>query len=336
MNQPSNNETLVDSFGRHHDTLRVSVTDRCNLRCKYCMPEEGVDYVDRDALLSYEQLTDVVAVGANLGISRVRITGGEPLLREDLPVFLEMLRRETDIEDLSLTTNALLLDRQADDLAAAGLDRINVSLDSLDPERYAEITRFGEIEDVWEGIEAAAEAGIEPIKINTLVLEDFNDDEIDRWIDFVRLRDITVRFMELMPVGNNDLAEVGDFFDLTELRRRLTAKHDLQPASDAHVGNGPARYWTAPDWRGTLGFITPVSNSYCNSCSRLRLTCKGELRSCLAFDDQVKLAHAARRGDKKAIAAAFQWAVDTKRRGHDWNPDEERERTEMGMSEFGG
>mgnify|MGYP006291457187 CR=1 FL=1 len=326
---------LVDRFGRAHDTLRVSVTDRCNLRCRYCMPAEGVEFLPREDVLSYEELTRAIVVGNRLGIRRIRITGGEPLLRRDLAEFVAMIREQTDVENLSMTTNGLLLDRHAQALADAGLDRVNVSLDSMKPERFESITRFGGIEKVWKGIEAAADAGLRPIKINALILEGFNEDEIPAWIDLVRDRDVTVRFMELMPVGSNSLRKLGSFYDLTKLRQELQESHGIEPAGDedVHIGNGPARYWKAPGWEGTLGFITPMSNRYCNACSRLRLTCTGELRSCLAFDDHVKLEHAIRRDDTPAIESAFLWSVGSKQKGHHW---QDGEQTETGMSQFGG
>ena len=299
------------------------------------MPADGVDYLPREEVLSYEEITRAIVVGHELGISRIRITGGEPLLRRDLPEFVSMIREQTDVEDISLTTNGLLLGGHADALAQAGLDRVNVSLDSLQPDRFERITRFGGIEKVWNGIEAASDAGLHPIKINTLILDGFNDDEIDDWIDLVRRRDVTVRFMELMPVGDNSLAELGEFYDLTELRQQLEKTHGIEPAQSGrvHVGNGPARYWKADDWAGALGFITPMSNGYCNDCSRLRLTCTGELRACLAFDDHINLEHAIRRDDTRAVEAGFLWAVDTKEKGHDWR---EGATTDTGMSEFGG
>ncbi|MGM0556480.1 MAG: GTP 3',8-cyclase MoaA [Myxococcota bacterium] len=331
---PERKNQLVDRFGRAHTALRVSVTDRCNLRCRYCMPADGVEFLPREDVLSYEQLTRAIVVGNRLGIRRIRITGGEPLLRRDLAKFVAMIREQTDVEDISLTTNGLLLDRHAQALADAGLDRINVSLDSMQPERFETITRFGGIEKVWSGIEAASEAGLSPIKINALILEGFNEDEIPAWIDLVRRRDVTVRFMELMPVGANSLRELGSFYDLTKLRERLEESHGIAPADGkVHVGNGPARYWKADGWAGALGFITPMSNRYCNTCSRLRLTCTGELRSCLAFDDHVKLEHAIRRDDTAAIEAAFLWSVETKQRGHHW---QDGETTETGMSQVGG
>lgn len=332
---PATPSRLVDTFGRVHDSLRLSVTDRCNLRCHYCMPEEGVPFVERDRLMSFEQIVAVVQVACDLGVRALRITGGEPLLRRDLPELIGMLRRHTSLEDISLTTNGMLLERHAAALADSGLDRLNVSLDSLRPERFAQITRWGAIERVWRGLEEAARRGIDPIKINTLVLEGFNDDEIDQWLELTRRWDITVRFMELMPVGDNALEDVGGFVDLSQLRRRLEATRGLRPADtdEAHRGNGPARYWKLPGARGCVGFITPMSHSYCNNCSRLRLTATGELRACLAHDEQVNLAHAIARDDRRAIRAGFLWAVDNKPAGHRWRHGET---TAVGMSQVGG
>ncbi|MEZ4460344.1 MAG: GTP 3',8-cyclase MoaA [bacterium] len=324
--------TLVDIWGRTHDAIRISVTDRCNLRCSYCMPEEGVEFVSRKEVLDYEELAFIASVAVKLGVTRVRLTGGEPLLRRDLDAFVRMLRL-VGVEDIAMTTNGVLLEGHAERLAAAGLDRINVSMDSLRPDRFERITRWGILNQVWRGIEAAQDAGLGPIKINALLLEGFNTDEMDGWIELVKAREVSVRFMELMPVGDNALEGLGGFYNLTTLRETLQTEVGLAPASDVHVGNGPARYWKAPDWRGSFGFITPMSNPYCGSCRRLRLTCTGQLRACLAFDESIGLAEAARRRDEGAVAAAFQWAVAEKKFSHPWL---EGQTTHTGMSAVGG
>lgn len=324
---------LTDRFGREHNTLRVSVTDRCNLRCQYCMPMEGIECSSRDALLTFEEITYAVDVACDLGIERVRITGGEPLLRKDLHELIRMLVEETDIEDLSLTTNGLLLERRIDALAEAGLNRVNVSIDSVQTHRFAQMTRFGRLEDALRGIIAAAEAGLAPIKVNALALEGFNDDEFDRWLDITRDFDVAIRFMEKMPIGEaakND--DIGGFVDLTEVRKELTERHGLVPA-ETSIGNGPARYWKLPEAKGSLGFITPLSNPYCNSCSRMRLTSTGELRACLADDTEVSMAEAIRNRDRDGIAAAFRQSLFQKPEGHNWNDDEI---THTSMSSLGG
>lgn len=324
---------LVDGFGRGHDTLRISVTDRCNLRCRYCMPEEGIDCQSRDELLSFEAITRIVQIGRTLGIDRVRLTGGEPLVRRGIVDLVGMLRSEVDLADLALTTNGLLLPRKADDLAAAGLDRINVSLDSLDSVQYEQITRHGRLSRVMLGIQRAAEVGLRPIKVNTLVLEDFNDQAFDSWIDLTRSTSLTVRFMELMPIGEaNDPSVRNRFVDLTEKREQLVDRYGLVPA-EKQVGNGPARYWKIPEAPGKIGFITPRSNPYCQSCSRLRLTSTGELRPCLAFEKQTQLPDDIVEAPREEIVEVFQAAVAGKPKGHRWN---EMQETPSDMAAIGG
>lgn len=324
---------LVDSFGRRHRSLRVSVTDRCNLRCRYCMPLKGLSFVPREELLSFEDLVFAVDIALSLGIEGIRITGGEPLLRAELPKLIAMLRAETVVADLALTTNAILLADHAKGLAEAGLNRINISLDSLKPSRFTKITRHGLLEDVWEGIEAAVDAGLGPIRINTLLLDGFNDDEVEDWLALAYERPIDVRFMELMPIGEGaELGRLGDYLNLTALKDRLVARHGLV-AADADVGNGPARYWRQPGAAGRIGFITPMSNAYCQSCSRMRLTAKGQLRACLAFDDQVAVGEAIKARDKEAVIAGFEQAVAEKPAGHHWRDGQV---TQTGMSTLGG
>ena len=324
---------LIDSFGRTHRSLRISVTDRCNLRCRYCMPAAGLPFAPRDELLSFEEITFAVDVAVSLGIDRVRITGGEPLLRRELSKLIAMLDEHTGVVDIAMTTNGLLLERYADSLAQSGLNRINISLDSLEPERFTEITRHGILEDVWEGIEAASRAGLSPIRINALLLEGFNDDEVEDWLALTKKHSIDVRFMELMPIGEGaELGRLGEYLNLTSLRQRLVEERGLEPA-DPELGNGPARYWREPGAKGRIGFITPMSNSYCDTCSRMRLTSKGELRACLAYDEHVDISEALRAGDREATVAGFRRAVAEKPAGHQWH---DGEITKTGMSVLGG
>lgn len=324
---------LIDSFGREHKSLRVSVTDRCNLRCRYCMPAVGMKFLPREALLSFEDLVFAVDVAASLGVDKIRITGGEPLLRQELWKLVAMVKEKTGAVDVAMTTNGLLLEQHAPHLAAAGLDRINISLDSLDPARFQEITRHGVLKEVWRGIEVASKVGLLPIRINVLMLKGFNDDEIDQWLELVKKYPIDVRFMELMPIGEGaELKRLGGYLNLTELRQRLQRERGVEPA-EVEVGNGPARYWRQPGAKGRIGFITPMSNSYCNSCSRMRLTAKGELRACLAFDEQVDLGAAIRGRDRQATVAGFQRAASEKPAGHKWRSGQV---TQTGMSALGG
>ncbi len=324
---------LVDRFGRRIDYLRISVTDRCNLRCQYCMPLTGLEFHPKSEILTFEEIVETVQVANELGITKARITGGEPLVRRDLPQLVRMLKRETDLQELSMTTNGLLLAAQAEALAEAGLDWVNVSVDSLDPKRFREITRFGDLERVWEGIERAAQAGLTPIKINTLILKGFNDDEVDRWVELTLDHELVVRFLELMPIGEGvKLKHLGSFANLTEIREELIARYGLVPARPAR-GNGPARYWKVPGARGMLGFITPISDKYCDSCNRMRLTANGELRPCLAYDVHVKAGEAIQRGDRAAVKRAFLRAADIKPEGHHW---EVGQTTRTVMSSLGG
>lgn len=324
---------LIDRFGRAHRSLRVSVTDRCNLRCSYCMPAEGLPCAPRSELLTFEDITFVVGVACELGVDKIRLTGGEPLLRRDVPELIKMLKGETAVADVALTTNGLLLERKAAELKAAGLDRVNISLDSLDPGRFREITRNGTFEKAWAGLEAALESGFDPVRVNTLLLAGVNDDELDRWIELTRTHPVDVRFMEIMPIGEGALhAKAGRFVNLTELIAELMATRGLQ-VDEAKIGNGPARYYRAPGARGRMGFITPISNPYCDTCARLRLTSTGELRACLAVDDQHELKEATRLRDREALKAIFERAVFQKPAGHQWRKGHV---TAAGMSALGG
>lgn len=324
---------LIDPLGRVQNVLRLSITDRCNLRCQYCMPAEGMKFLPRHAILTFEDLVFCAKIAVDMGIERIRVTGGEPLLRKDVPDLIRMLRKLTDVKDISMTTNGLLLERRAVELAESGLDRLSVSLDSLRSASFQQITRAPGLDKVWRGIRAASDAGLSPIKINVLALEGFNDDEINAWVELTRSRDLIVRFMELMPVGENALEGVGTFLDLTNVRERLQREVGLVPAKEAHVGNGPARYWKIPGAKGVLGFITPMSNPYCNTCSRLRLTSTGQLRSCMADDGFVDLKAAILERNEEGVRAGFLEAVAGKPAGHRWRDGQV---TTMGMSQFGG
>jgi cyclic pyranopterin phosphate synthase len=325
--------TLLDRAQRPIRSLRLSVIDRCNLRCEYCMPADGLKFARTAELLTFDDILFTLGVATELGIHRVRVTGGEPLLRPDLPGLIAKIRGETAVTDLSLTTNALLLHRHARALRDAGLTRVNISLDSLRPDRFSSVTRNGHLRDVWRGIEAAAEAGLGPLRINAVVLNGFNDDEVEEWLALTRTRDITVRFLELMPIGEGaSLGRLGRFANLTALRAGLVERHGLVPATDAS-GNGPAKYWRAPGAPGRLGFITPLSEKYCRDCTRFRLTSTGEVRPCLAFDVQVALRDAIRARDARAVRDGFVEAARIKPDGHHWDVDQV---THTGMSRLGG
>jgi cyclic pyranopterin phosphate synthase len=274
----------LDSFGRSIDYLRISVTDRCNLRCIYCMPPEGVPHTSHNEVLSYEEIRAVVQAAAELAISKIKLTGGEPLVRADFPRLVEMLSRIEGITELSLTTNGILLKGCALELKQAGLSRINVSLDTLKPDSFRYITRIGRLEDVLEGISAAKKAGFHPVKINTVVMRGINDDEI---LDFARLTyedGWHVRFIELMP-----FKDVAASVPSIELQQRISSLGRLEPCVPM-TGNGPAMYYRLAGARGTIGFISPLTEtSFCSRCNRMRLTPDGKLRPCLLGEDEIDL-----------------------------------------------
>ncbi|HET89443.1 MAG TPA: GTP 3',8-cyclase MoaA [Chloroflexi bacterium] len=289
----------LDAYNRPISYLRISVTDRCNLRCVYCMPPEGVPWRPHEDILRYEEIETVVRAAAELGISKVRLTGGEPLVRLGLADLVRALARIPGIDDLAITTNGILLARYAEELAQAGLHRVNVSLDTLRPERFRRITRLGRLEDVLAGMEAARQADLDPIKINTVVIRGMNDDEV---VDFARqTREAAwnVRFIELMPVGNGGLLD-GQWEERAvtarEIRERIEAALGGLEAAKMRAGSGPARYYRLPGARGTLGFITPISEHFCYQCNRLRLTADGQLRPCLLSDAELDLRTPLRQG----------------------------------------
>jgi cyclic pyranopterin phosphate synthase len=274
----------VDSFGRSIDYLRISVTDRCNLRCIYCMPPEGVPHISHSEILSYEEIRAIVQAAAQLGIRRIRLTGGEPLVRADFPELVKMLSRIDGIIELSLTTNGALLKDYARALKQAGLSRVNVSLDTLEADRFRYVTRLGELEDVLAGIEAAKEAGLHPIKINTVVMRGINDDEIP---DFARLTYTEgwhIRFIEIMPFKG-----VAQPVPSVEVQQHVSSLGRLEPCVSI-TGNGPASYYGLAGAKGTIGFISPLTEiSFCSRCNRMRLTPDGKLRPCLLGDDEIDL-----------------------------------------------
>lgn len=309
---------MIDSFDRTIDYLRISVTDRCNLRCAYCLPPSGVRWQPRADLLSIAEIVRVVEVAAGLGFRKVRLTGGEPLVRPDLPALVCAIAQIPGIEDISLTTNGMSLEKLAAPLAEAGLSRVNVSLDTLDPEKFHRLTRFGNIERVWRGIEAAERAGLTPIKLNTVVIRGMNDDEL---LDLAR-QTLThawhVRFIELMPMGNEGdwgegLPVSGErYFSVQEMLTRLTPL-GLTPASGP-VGNGPARTYRIPGALGTVGFISPLGEHFCATCNRLRLTADGRLRPCLLLNDEIPVRESLRQGQD--ISLLVQQAIAFKPSGH--------------------
>jgi GTP 3',8-cyclase len=288
---------MTDGFGRRIEYLRISVTDKCNLRCVYCMPEEGLPWLRRDEILSYEEIAEIVRTMAGLGLRRVRITGGEPLVRRDVATLVRMIRAVPQIEDLALSTNAVLLDDLAEELRTAGVDRVNVSLDSLRADRIDAIARrTGSAEAIFRGLDAAERAGFAPIKVNCVVMRGRNDDEVADFAAITRERPWHVRFIEVMPTGDNLGVSRDEYVSADEMLAQVRTVGDLQPVAGPG-GNGPARYYAFPGAAGTVGVITPMSHVYCETCNRMRLTADGQLRPCLFGDLQTDLRGPLRRGE---------------------------------------
>jgi len=309
--------TLLDRYRRSITYLRVSVTDRCNLRCVYCMPAEGIHLRRHEEILRYEEIVRVVRVAVDMGVRFVRLTGGEPLVRRGVVDLVRMLRDIPSLEELTMTTNGTLLAPLARPLADAGLDRVNISLDTLRPERFRRITRLGRLEDVLSGVEAAEEAGLSPIKLNTVVVRGLNDDEV---VDLARLtveHPWHVRFIELMPLGSDMRWEKARCVLASEVRRRIDAELGPLFQVQGSSGHGPARTYRLQGGLGTVGFITPWSQHFCPSCNRLRLTADGRLRPCLLSETEVDLRGPLREGAvEEELQRLIRQAVELKPMGH--------------------
>jgi cyclic pyranopterin phosphate synthase len=276
-----------DNFRRTIDYIRVSVTDRCNLRCIYCMPSDGLIPIEHKEILSYEEIVRLLKIATRIGLRKIRITGGEPLVRKNIPYLIKLIKDVEGIDDLSLTTNGILLSQYADSLAEAGLDRVNVSLDSMRPDRYRDITRGGDIDEVFRGIEAAENAGLIPIKINMVPIRGINDDEIADFAAMTLKSPYQVRFIEFMPFGVPGIWSAEKFISSEEIRSIVENIGPLTPVKLRR--SGPARYFRLDSAAGVIGFISPLSNHFCGECNRLRLTADGKLRPCLFSETEIDL-----------------------------------------------
>lgn len=321
---------LEDRFRRRIDYLRISVTDRCNLRCIYCMPHE-IKPIEFKKILSYEEIIRVVQVAAELGIRRIRLTGGEPLMRRNILYLIKRISETRGIEDLSLTTNGILLEDMAEQLKEAGLSRVNVSLDSLSPTRYADITRGGDIQRVLRGIKKAQQVGLTPVKLNVVVVRDLNDDEI---IDFAGLTmhdEIHVRFIEFMPGRHNEWQR-DRVVTAKEIKEKVESEFPLEPI--VVDTPGPAKHWKIKGAKGLIGFISPLSEHFCHECNRLRITSDGKIRPCLFSHEEIDLKEALRNGGtREDIKDLLLKAILTKPEGHYIS---EKGQIPRPMSEIGG
>jgi cyclic pyranopterin phosphate synthase len=325
---------MIDGFGRVANDLRVSVTDRCNFRCTYCMPAAGLDWLPRDQLLHYEEVARLVGLCASLGVGSVKITGGEPTVRADLPTLIGMLRERAPAIELSMTTNGVLLDRLAQPLAEAGLDRVTVSLDSLAQHRFAEMTRRDALDRVFAGIEAAAAAGLTPVKVNCVVIAGTNDDELLDFARWSRRTGFDVRFIEYMPLDADEAWERSKVLPSASILARIGAVFPLAEAGDS---NEPAtRYGWSDGAPGGIGVISSVTEPFCDTCNRLRLTSEGQLRTCLFAMDSTDLRGPLRAGASDAgLAALIREAVGRKWPGHRIDHDD-FQRPDKSMSMLGG
>lgn len=288
---------MIDNYGREINYLRISVTDRCNLRCRYCMPAEGCsNLIPRSEILTFEEILRLTKAAVSIGIHKIRLTGGEPLIRHSV---LDLIRRMNEIDgvdEIDITTNGILLGDMAEDLKKAGVKRVNISLDTFDPEKYKMITRGGDLNKALRGIEAAEKAGLTPIKINCVALRGFNDDEFGKFVELTRDRDIHVRFIELMPIGQNDLG--GDFGFISN-KEILAMFPEL--VSCGHQEFSVADEYKLPGAAGTVGFISALSHEFCATCNKIRLTSDGKLKPCLHSNEEIDVKSVLRNGTDEDV-----------------------------------
>jgi GTP 3',8-cyclase len=329
-------EPLRDSWGREIKSVRVSVTDKCNFRCTYCMPAEGLEWLSRAEILSFEEITRLVGVLARLGVDEVRLTGGEPLIRRDLPDLVRMLAQTEGVRDLSLTTNGVLLDRFAAPLVAAGLQRLNVSLDSLNHVRFAEITRRDALDAVLRGLEEAERyPELRPIKINCVAVKGFTETEVPALAELARTKPYVVRFIEFMPLDADEAWREDDVLTGGEIRALIEAEHGPLVELPAKASSTAQRFRFA-DGKGELGFVNPVSEPFCSSCDRIRLTADGQLRTCLFSRREWDLKTPLREGAADdELVSLLRFAVQHKELKHRIN-DPGFTRANRSMSQIGG
>jgi len=316
--------SLVDPFGRRVTYLRLSVTDRCNLRCVYCMAED-MTFLPRAQVLTLEEMEQIAAAFVALGVNKIRLTGGEPLVRNNVLHLATRLSALSGLDELVMTTNGVLLETHADALAAAGVSRLNISIDSLRPDRFASLTRFGELPQVLKGIDAARRAGFRAVKLNCVVMKGFNDDETGDLVQFAVDNGLDIAFIEEMPLGavtSHD--RVQTLVSNVQVRQQLAQRFRLLASEDST--GGPARYWRVEDTATRVGFISPHSNNFCGDCNRVRLTAEGRLLLCLGNDHAADLRQVVRShpGDSRRLQAAIVEAIRIKPERHYFDPSEQR------------
>jgi cyclic pyranopterin phosphate synthase len=330
------NNVLTDNNNRRINYLRLSITDRCNLRCIYCMPEEGIDFLDHKDILRYEEILRVVRLSVKKGIRKVRLTGGEPLVRKGFIDFLKRLNQVDGLEEITLTTNGVLLKEYAGEIKKSGIHRVNISLDSLKPERFFSITGRDLFDKVWEGIKESELQGFNPIKINVVAIKGINDDEI---LDFARLtleKPYHVRFIEHMPIGDNNNWSSEKFISILDIFNRIQTIDELKPIERKNGLDGPAQNYMLKGAKGTIGLIGALSNHFCAICNRLRLTADGHLRSCLFSDNEIDIRSPLRNGeDDDVLLELLNKSIMEKPERHNLNKLGQRSCIRL-MSSIGG
>lgn len=284
---------MFDSYGRRINYLRISVTDLCNLRCKYCMPEKGIKKMLHGEILSLEEIQSIAESFVEKGVDKIRITGGEPLVRRGLLNLIEGIGNLQKVKDFAMTTNGILLGKYAEDLKNAGLNRVNISMDTLDGKKYSKITRGGRLADVLKGIEAAKNAGLTPIKINVVLIKGFNEDEIESFVNLTRYEEIDVRFIELMPIGALKYWSLNNYISNNIVLEKMP---ELTEAAATDVSS-PAKYYKLSEGKGRVGLINPISCKFCENCNRMRLTVDGKIKPCLHSNDEIDLKVPLRQGE---------------------------------------
>ena len=326
---------LIDGMGRTIVNLRISVTDRCNFRCTYCMPADNVEFMDRSNLLSFEEIQRVAQIVSRMGINRLRLTGGEPLMRKNLPVLIKMLSEVDGIDDIAMTTNAYFLKDQAQSLKDAGLKRLNVSLDALDPKKFRDVNRRDCLQSVLDGLDTARKVGFKSIKINAVAVRNFSETEIMSLIEMGRSDGFEVRFIEFMPLDSDKVWERDKVLFGHEIVNMIKENYELVPI-DNSLEIGPASEYNFADGKGKIGIITAVSNPFCDHCNRIRMTADGKLRTCLFSTEETNLKELIRSGaTDKTIIETLKQAVLVKEPGHKINLDD-FERPNRAMHAIGG
>ena len=326
---------LIDGMGRTIVNLRISVTDRCNFRCTYCMPADNVEFMDRSNLLSFEEIQRVAQIVSRMGINRLRLTGGEPLMRKNLPVLIKMLNEVDGIDDIAMTTNAYFLKDQAQSLKDAGLKRLNVSLDALDPEKFRDVNRRDCLQSVLDGLDTARKVGFKSIKINAVAVRNFSETEIMSLIEMGRSDGFEIRFIEFMPLDSDKVWERDKVLFGHEIVNMIKENYELVPI-DNSLEIGPASEYNFADGKGKIGIITAVSNPFCDHCNRIRMTADGKLRTCLFSTKETNLKELIRSGaTDETIIETLKQAVLVKEPGHKINLDD-FERPSRAMHAIGG